>query len=192
MRKPKRPKPKQPPPKPALPEQHVPRRELPTESPESSLRKLLAHWRTILLSVAGTLGVLYSFADGVREIYFRTFPELHVGAPDYSAPFSLPFSIRNPSSWFDMKDVSFSCRAQWIDLPPAKPDWTSGVGGAVKSIGPGETKRYSCAIVAPAQHATFLNAELTVAYRTLFRERTPAVLTVKWQAGFWVERDIAE
>lgn len=126
--------------------------------------------------------------DMVWNHWKEFFPEVHVQY-DPSAPFSVPFYVKNPSSLFDMKDVKWSCRARWEDHIGGR-HTLEGVGGTVGTVSPGEAKHRSCEISAPADTQKFLTAELTVQYRTiLLGERKPATLALKWGSGSWVESD---
>jgi hypothetical protein len=119
---------------------------------------------------------------------FFPFPELSLQF-DYTAPYSLPFTAKNPSPLLRLRDVRWTCRAQWEDGVGAQ-HTLDGIGGSVSGIGPRETKRLLCQIIAPAQAKKFLTAVLTMQYRTaLFGERRPAVLALQWGNGSWVASD---
>jgi hypothetical protein len=50
----------------------------------------------------------YKAAEGVRDLYYDTFPTVEIVGSDSSAPFALPFSVTNPSGWLQMRNVRWS------------------------------------------------------------------------------------
>ena len=42
-------------------------------------------------------------------MYAQTLPEIDATGSEAQNPFLLTFSIRNPSAWFEMSDVKYTC-----------------------------------------------------------------------------------
>lgn len=59
--------------------------------------------------VAGVLGLLASVYGLSGEPPWPTSPQIEPGAPAYSLAFSIPFEVRNPSSWFSMHRAILEC-----------------------------------------------------------------------------------
>src|SRR5260370_31199196 len=78
---------------------NLPQKEMSPSIPQ----RLLSRWSGKLAALLGSLLALlttvcgaYQIADGVRTIYFQTFPEIDVVGSDPQRPFSLPFYVKNP------------------------------------------------------------------------------------------------
>jgi hypothetical protein len=78
-------------------------------------KKAQVGWRDVLRSTPGRvlsfvagISLLWTFGDRALEAYLNTSPEIHMVGQDAS-PFMLPFSLKNRSSIFDMRDVEFLC-----------------------------------------------------------------------------------
>jgi hypothetical protein len=87
-----------------------------TPHPEKSFLSLLRQilettWGRVWATVAAivTLGGLFSIAERCLEAYRNTSPEVHLSGQEPSEPFLLPFSVKNNSQLFEMKDVEFYC-----------------------------------------------------------------------------------
>src|SRR5450631_1405009 len=74
-------------------------------------RRLLSPW-ALTVELAGLIAALVVFWD----VYFDTVPEIQSLAPDFSSPFLLPFSVKNPSHIFAMKDVTFYCLVDQLEV----------------------------------------------------------------------------
>lgn len=166
--------------------------------------ELLAHWwgklATFVASVL-TLTVInwaiYQIADGVREIYAATFPEIHVAGSDPGAPFSLPFSVTNQSNWFDMKNVTWECRVLLLETTVGT---MHGDGGGLHlinnngeyTITPKETHNFKCSTVVGGTILKNAKVVAEIHYKTLFLNRPPATKQFTWVANRWIEGEIDE
>ena len=116
------------------------------------------------------------------------FPELR-SMPDYAHPYSVAFSVKNPSAFFDMKDVKWNCRFHWED-DKGEQHSLEGAGGRLGVVAPGDTKFGECEISEQKEAHKFLSAELALQYRTrIFGQSSPMVLSLKWGGMNWVESD---
>jgi hypothetical protein len=126
-----------------------------------------------VIGIAGGLGIAW-------ERYARSEPEIHPLGMDLSAPFYLPFAVKNPSAVYTMYDVSWKCTVGRVLVYDGKK--TVLLGNAsfqlepVSTIKPNKTVNFRCAIeriAAPLEmystrNVRIANVTLTAKFRTAF------------------------
>jgi hypothetical protein len=144
----------------------------------SSLRRAVS-------KVAGLIAFLAA-AYGFWDAYVLSAPEIHVTAPESPKPFLLPFSIRNDSTLFWIRDGQWSCVVKRGDFGSVVFDNTTIQRNARTAIAPRQTVRYSCPIAQDAMPKGLLIVEIAVDFTTLFWRRSHRELFT-WSKGHWLE-----
>ena len=152
------------------------------------LWKALLTRRAIVFELVGFVAALLA----IWEVYFETVPEIHAPGAEYSSPFLLPFSVKNPSRFFAMYDVQWFCGINNIEI--------QGGGGAkgfsmteppITEINPGEIRNFRCRIGVESQIVNSASISLRVKFKTLFFERTSSWQPMTWAATAnpprWIE-----
>lgn len=124
-----------------------------------------------------------------RSLYEDTIPRVHVFGSNPNDPFALPFTVTNPSDWFDMKQVAWTCFISEARSPDGRTGivnlgiMTGGSSGAKDIVARKQTDGFRCRIGGVA------NARITaqVRYKTLWFDRTPVETEFTWISGRWFE-----
>jgi hypothetical protein len=167
-------------------------------SPPSTLRLLLSHWWgkvvALIVALAGLIGAswgTYQIVDGIRTIWFQTFPEIHVVGSDSTNPFVLPFSVRNASNWFDLKQVKRTCVIVSLRAKSgfSMNDVSTGPLNPGPDIKVGKTDNYRCLLNIPGEGMS-AKVRAEVSYKLLWFDRPPETVEFNWIAGRWVEGEL--
>ena len=156
-------------------------------------------WRT----VAGFVGAILGAISAIVGIYLFVHdalhtPEIHAPIGVVDNPFALPISLRNPSIFFDMKNMKFLCNSKRIVLA----DRNVFEGGSFSQLAPpasihaGHTVEYTCPFDQEVQHSErpVLEAqiEIEVSFTTLGYPRKSISEEFTWTAAThrWIEGTI--
>jgi len=110
------------------------------------------------------------------DVYTHTSPEIRADDSDPSAPFSLPFSVKNDSYIFDLGDARWRCGFRWENevgrIVDFGTDPSGGITrGTVTTIPPRGIKNYRCSIGMPAAGVKSLTASIHVTFTTFWVPR---------------------
>lgn len=162
------------------------------------LRQLLVHWYGKLGAAIGALvaaflaaWAIYQAADGIRQIHAQTIPEIHIVASSTERPFSLPFSVKNPSSWFDMRSVVWACRVITADIVGFASFANIETTVLSDPIKPGSPPvNYRCRFDFPPGMVRRATVSAEIKYQTLFFERPTVIAIFNWMNDRWIEGEI--
>jgi hypothetical protein len=123
-----------------------PQSPIPSETPTPPKpRRLITAWNTFVAigAIGGTLGLM---DKGWSFFVLNTEPEIR--APGLATDaFSLPFSIKNPSSVFAMYATQWFCRADDVNKGPVRVAGIEFTSGNKANIAPGATILAHCQIL---------------------------------------------
>jgi len=161
--------------------------------PQNIARQLLAHWYGKLAAlVASCLALLaaiwsiYQIADGARAIYAQTVPEIGVVGSDPQLPFSLPFFVKNNSSWFDMKESKYTCTVVNAQINGVAAFSNNSFIRNVGLVKNGDTRNYACGIEVARNAIHGAKVIVDVSYKTLWMDRQPHKEEFNWISDRWV------
>jgi hypothetical protein len=172
----------------------VSRSESPEESPHSRSKRFLGSLKGAAEFVAAALAIVVGVHDAIQE------PQNHAQTPQPSAPFSLYFSLHNPSLVLPMSDVKIECflkhaRADHGVIETSFRSVTANIQRI--SIPPGETIQSNCPLDDIVTRAGFGNiqiaqVQLVSTFKTLGIERNTSSEMFNWNAisRKWTEGEI--
>ena len=152
------------------------------------IQSLLSSTWSIVLTVIGIIGAvwaLYKIAEGIRDVYYQTFPVVTVAGSDPKAPFGLPFSVNNPSGWFSMKDVNWKgVLVEMTDVSNNRFSNNTMLGPTVAEIAPLDTKHYLFPIEGyPSAAVRSLTIDIIINYGVLSYKRQPVNTRFTWRSN---------
>ena len=134
-------------------------------------KKLLSPWG-LLVEIAGVCASLLAFWG----IYVLTIPEIRPTGNDPAAPFLFPFSVRNDSTLFAMKNVKWTCLIKRMEFGVGNIMVDSRLAsGGIAKIEPGGVENYRCSIGLPRDSVKLLSIAIRVDYQTLLWSRSYTV-----------------
>ena len=103
-------------------------------------------------------------------MYAQTLPEIDATGSEAQNPFLLTFSIRNPSAWFEMSDVKYTCN---LALSSGNTKITGGTLSRelAAPIGAGETNNFTCGAGVSNKSVTSAKVVAEVSYKTFWITR---------------------
>jgi len=143
-----------------------------------------------LITFIGSVWGLYKTAEGVRDLYLQTFPQIEVVGSDPSSPTALPVSIANPSGWFTMSEVHWSTMILELKSPVA--NWTN-VGadtGGLTDIPPNSHRVFEWPMKFVGVPINYMKVRVSVTYKVLHLSRTTTE-AFSWYANRWVKGELA-
>jgi hypothetical protein len=152
--------------------------------PSVNIQRWRLWWARLCKFVLFPLSFLPFLA--VYEIYFATIPE--VAAPDNSSPFILPYTVKNNSHIFDMRDATVNCDVpsfgvKKLDSNNALVGWQILPGVGKSTIGAGRNDHFQCPIsVDKNLEVIHAIVDIQVSYKTLWWDRMPYKAHFKWFA----------
>ncbi len=150
----------------------TPRQLQPLE--ETRLRKLGKIPSGLWKILVGTLGLATTIFS-LWGAWASTIPEIRAVGSDAAAPFSMPFSVTNPSSYFSLDDVHMVCKitnAQDSNENTYRDDsWAYSVEGDQK-VSPLRTGFYVCPIRGIDGKFLTLQIAVVMTYKTLWIRRS--------------------
>jgi hypothetical protein len=135
------------------------------------------------LALLGTVWSTYQIIDGIREIYAHTFPEFNVTGSNRHDPFALPFSIKNPSTWFVMRDAVYDCDVAKVDGEITNSGYAIRAG--VFKID--ETKNFNCGVLVRKDTLHSAKVVVSLNYKTLWIQRARVEEEFNWVTDRWVK-----
>jgi hypothetical protein len=166
------------------------REEPPCSTPTWWRRKIKAVVEIISVASA-VLAITFAVHDALQE------PQVHAQTAQTSTPFSLYFSIHNPSLIFTMSDVRIQCTID--DVTTDKyfrfEKFNVSANEGVITIPPGKTGQYNCPFdkavleAGPIQTARII---LALQFKTMSIERRASSEMLNWNSVSkqWVEGQI--
>lgn len=168
--------------------------EGPEESPHSRSKRFLRKLRGTAEFVAAALAVVVGVHDAFQN------PQIHAQTAEPSAPFSLYFSLHNPSLVLPMGDVRIECfvKNARTDHGVIETSFTSVTANIQNvSIPPGETIQHNCPLDAIVTKAGYGNVhiaqiQLVSKFKTLSIERNTYSEMFNWNpiSRRWTEGEI--
>jgi hypothetical protein len=145
--------------------------------------------RAVLVELISVAAALLAF----WEFWVQTIPEIRPSGSDPSAPFLLPFVVKNNSSFFSIYSDQWFCGAYYKDNQGtvARIDAEANMSrNANRIIKPGISSIFHCSIRVPGQDIKSLSATSYFRYHTLWFARSRD-LTFTWiadgQHSQWIE-----
>ena len=140
---------------------------------------------SLLVGLAAIVGWIY---DALRQ------PEIHASTAQLADPFELPFSLHNPSFFFDMKRIGLSCSL--YDVRNFQQSGATAItlvdaSSSGATVAAGATKQYICPLkrfISLGQIAT-ADIRINVKFYTLGFARSGTSDHFTWTArtGQWTE-----
>jgi hypothetical protein len=115
--------------------------------------------------VGGTIALLASFYGLSGGPPWPTSPEIAPGMPAYSPAFSIPFDLRNPSSWFSMHRAIVECEIADIKTSSGRtiPVLNTQVASSRDTaIGPLGSRPFQCLFPVLTPGETVVGAKLSI------------------------------
>jgi hypothetical protein len=169
-----------------------------SEPPEESLHSRPKRFLGTLKGAAELVAAAIAIVVGVHDAFQN--PQLHAQTAQTSAPFSLYFSLHNPSLVLPMSAVRIECfvKNARIDHGVSETSFISVTADIQNvSISPGETIQSSCPLDAIVTKAGYGNGQiaqiqLVSKFKTLSIERTTYSEIFKWSpiSRKWTEGEI--
>jgi len=122
--------------------------------------------------------LLWTFGDRAHDVYLHTVPEIHVSGQDSSA-FLLPFSVKNNSSMFSMRDAEWTCIIKKAQTGRViLQNMVVGYAGARATIEPSATAYFRCNLTSSSTTNAVIIPRVT--FKTLWFLRTYQDTTFTW------------
>jgi hypothetical protein len=152
-------------------------------------------WSVIALILGGLAAIwgLYKTAEGVRDLYFETFPTIAVAGTNPNEPFGLPFAVTNPSGWFPVRDLNWEVLI--VEVTDTRNNHIANNtmrSMATTTIEPRQTKYYNFPIQGlSATQTRSAVIDVTIRYSVLSFKREPVKTRFTWMGNTWIKGEFA-
>lgn len=157
------------------------------KSLRKKLKDLLLGWWGFSIALVGLVASLFAIWDA----WVRSDPEIRAQSADPSSAFYFPFSVKNPSSVLEMKDVEWVCHIDELLLSSGSHFKDSVVSSGIRAtIKPNETVNFRCSIDLNGPSVVLANMKLNVRFKSWFVQREYS-MPIYWDARAnpprWIE-----